>query len=172
MRHFVLVLVMAFVVSSLWAGIAFADCDSQLQICDQGCQYIKDDAARLRCQNGCLSGYFKCLKRRDGKIAAIMNEKFVPCGMETSSYVVEAGEEVTVNGTLVRVVAIGGETTGWAIDLNQPLEVEGETVSRIEIDLVNIDMDLAPFEGVPITAAGTLVKRLGIERGSYWVIEI
>lgn len=74
MKKLVLVLAMSFVVSSLGIGIAFAschsNCESQLQTCDQGCQYIKDDAKRLRCQNGCLSGYFHCLRRCDDRSEA------------------------------------------------------------------------------------------------------
>ncbi len=39
-----------------------------------------------------------------------------------------------VTGKLARQMAIGGETTGWAVYLDGPLEIEGKTLTRIEID--------------------------------------
>ncbi len=40
----------------------------------------------------------------------------------------------TVTGKLVRQMAVGGETTGWAVYLDGPREIAGRTLSRIEID--------------------------------------
>jgi len=176
MRRFVLILATAFVFSSLWAGVALADCssncDSQLQTCDQGCQYIEDDAKKLSCQNGCLSGYFHCIRRCDNTSSAIVNEEFqtCKCSLENVSYVVNVGETVDVTGTLVRVFAIGGETTGWAIELDQPLRVEGEVLNRVEIDLSDIKFSFKEGEWLRVT--GTLLKRYGIERDPYWVIKV
>ena len=145
MRKFALILAIAFVISSLWAGIASADCksncESQLQTCDQGCQYI-------------------------------MNEEFKPfaCSIEISFSRADAYQTLTLTGTLVRRFSIGGETTGWAIKLNIPLRVMGKTLDIIEVDSGNINMPL--FENDTVKITGNLVKRTGIERGLYWVIEV
>ena len=39
-----------------------------------------------------------------------------------------------MTGKLNRVMAIGGESTGWAIHLDHEITVEGKHVSSLEID--------------------------------------
>lgn len=77
---------------------------------------------------------------------------------------------VTVTGKLIKVVAIGGETTGWAVDLDNPLQAEGEAFTRIEIDPAGKEVN--GFENRQIEAMGSLEKQFGIERGGYWVITV
>ena len=78
--------------------------------------------------------------------------------------------EITVTGKLVRVMAIGGETTGWAVDLDAPLEIEGNKVTRIGIDPAG--WPVADFDHRRIEVVGILDKRSGVERGDYWVIVV
>ena len=73
-----------------------------------------------------------------------------------------------VTGKLARQMAIGAETTGWAVYLDGPLEIEGKTLTRIEIDPAGNKMD--DFEDRRVGISGILEKRSGIERGEYWVI--
>ena len=40
--------------------------------------------------------------------------------------------EITVTGKLIRVMAIGGETTGWAVDLDEPRQIGGARLTRID----------------------------------------
>ncbi len=40
---------------------------------------------------------------------------------------------ITVTGTLTRVMAIGGESTGWAIQFDNQTPVQGKQVSSIEV---------------------------------------
>jgi hypothetical protein len=75
----------------------------------------------------------------------------------------------TISGKLIKVVAIGGETTGWAVDLELPLGVEGQQLSRIEVDPGNIK--IARFKDKRIEVIGALERRQGVERG-YYVIMI
>jgi|GEM_PF-4239706 len=76
---------------------------------------------------------------------------------------------VTVKGTLVKVAAIGGETTGRAIDLEKPLNIGGRALARIEI----VDgKELDVLAGERVVARGSLAKRRGTERGEYWVLEV
>jgi len=137
MRKFALILAMVFVVSSLWAGIAFADCESN---CHSQLQTIDEEIQPCACKK------------------------------EISFSRVDAYQSLTLTGTLVRKFAIGGETTGWAIELNIPLQVDGKMLDTIEVDSDNINMSL--FENDTVNITGNLVKRTGIERGLYWVIEV
>jgi hypothetical protein len=85
---------------------------------------------------------------------------------------VERGEQemITVTGKLARVVAIGGETTGWAIQLDSPLEVEGKKLNSIEVDTGDNEEKANELENKKVQITGTLEKRYGVERGEYWVI--
>ncbi len=77
---------------------------------------------------------------------------------------------VTVTGKLVKIVAIGGETTGWAVDLDSPLEVDGKKLNRIEIDPNR--KKIGGFNNKRVEVLGTLLKRSGIERKEYWVLMV
>ena len=93
------------------------------------------------------------------------------CVLMVTSVWAEPKEEpktVIVTGKLVKIVAIGGETTGWAVDLDSPIEVNGEKLNRIEIDPKEKKID--GFKDKRVEVTGTLEKRYGIERGEYWVI--
>jgi hypothetical protein len=71
---------------------------------------------------------------------------------------------------LLAFVSIAGETTGWAIDLESPLEIDGKRLDRIEVDPGNKNIER--FEDRQVEVTGTLEKRKGIERGIYPVIVI
>ncbi len=78
------------------------------------------------------------------------------------------GRMITITGKLVKIVAIGGETTGWAVDLDSSLEVDGKRLNRIEIDPNGNKID--HFNNKRVEIIGALKKRSGIERKEYWVI--
>jgi hypothetical protein len=78
--------------------------------------------------------------------------------------------EITVTGKLIRVMAIGAETTGWALDLDEPRQIGGKKVTRLEIDPAGTKV--GDFENRRIEVAGILEKRSGIERRDYWVIMV
>ena len=77
---------------------------------------------------------------------------------------------ITVTGKLIRVAAIGGETTGWAVDLDEPRQIGGKKITRIEIDPAG--SKVGNFENRRIEVAGILEQRSGIERREYWVIVV
>ena len=82
-----------------------------------------------------------------------------------------AGREITVQGTLHLMAAIGGETTGWNLRLDRPLSVkEGSEVGQIEINPGKRSMD--EFEEKKVQVTGALTWKTGIERGSYPVVVI
>jgi hypothetical protein len=82
----------------------------------------------------------------------------------------EEAQMLKVTGKLMSVVAIGGETTGWAIDLDSPFEVDGESVTRLEVD--HDTNRYAKFENQRIEAIGKLVFINGVERGKRRVLEV
>ncbi|HKF25055.1 MAG TPA: hypothetical protein VKB24_03740, partial [Candidatus Acidoferrum sp.] len=41
--------------------------------------------------------------------------------------------EMILTGKLTRVMGIGGETTGWALELKSDLTIEGQTFRSIEV---------------------------------------
>jgi hypothetical protein len=81
-------------------------------------------------------------------------------------------EMVTVTGNLARIVAIGGETTGWAVKLDSPLEVEGKKLSMLEVDAGDKSEKVKELADRRVQITGTLEKRHGVERGEYWVITV
>ncbi len=59
-------------------------------------------------------------------------------------------------------MAIGGETTGWGIELDAPLDIEGQKVSLLEIEAKQMQLD--EFENSQVEAWGRLKMRQGVER--------
>jgi heat shock protein HslJ len=71
---------------------------------------------------------------------------------------------VTVTGKLVRVMAIGGESTGWAIQLESEIAIEGKQANSIEIDY-HKTAKLEKLENMRVKASGNLAHRHGVETG-------
>jgi hypothetical protein len=80
-------------------------------------------------------------------------------------------DKLTVMGKLTRVVAIGAETTGWAIDLNPVLTVNGKQVSSIEIKSSD-PKKLEALENKTVKAIGKLSNALGVESGERPVLTL
>lgn len=74
--------------------------------------------------------------------------------------------DIAVTGLLHRAAAIGGETTGWAVRMQQPLTLSaGRQVSDIELEA---DRDLLmPLQGRQVEVHGRIAWKFGIERGRY-----
>jgi hypothetical protein len=80
-------------------------------------------------------------------------------------------DKLTVQGRLTRVMAIGGETSGWAIELNPVLTVNGKQVSSMEIVYVDTKK-LEAFENKTVKATGKLSNALGVETGQRPVLTL
>lgn len=133
--------------------------------------FASDDDCNCTCAEcgwKCGTGHAtSCSSYQKPKAQSDITGKFVLCSF---SYAAE--KEVTVTGTLVMIAAIGGETTGWAIKVDEPLKVEDKELALIEIDMMGKKINLLAFKGDTVKVTGNLVKRHGIERGDYWVIEV
>jgi hypothetical protein len=79
--------------------------------------------------------------------------------------------ETTVTGKLGRVMAIGGESTGWAIQLEPETTIDGKRISSIEIDYPNAGK-LAKLENKHVRATGVPSHRQGVETGERFVLVV
>jgi hypothetical protein len=78
---------------------------------------------------------------------------------------------MTVTGKLARVMAIGGESTGWTIQLDSEAAIDGKQVNSIEVDSRKTKR-LEKLENKHVEATGLLSHRQGIETGERIVLVI
>ncbi|MHB8174226.1 MAG: hypothetical protein ACYDFU_07180 [Nitrospirota bacterium] len=78
--------------------------------------------------------------------------------------------ELKLTGTVRRVMAIGGETTGWALVLDFETAADGMVFREIELDPGDTKMEQYKNQHVEVT--GTLFDKTGVERGKYTVFQI
>ncbi len=82
-----------------------------------------------------------------------------------------AQDAVSVSGVLNRVMAIGGETTGWALQLDEGSKLDGKPVSEVEVTFPN-QAKLREWSGKRVKMTARLARRTGVERGERSVLEI
>ena len=73
-------------------------------------------------------------------------------------------QTITVTGKLTRVMAIGGESTGWAIELDAETNVGGKQIHSIEVSSRDIEK-LKQFDNKHVRASGKILHRQGVETG-------
>jgi len=103
-------------------------------------------------------------------VAATLALVFLLAGCDSRDTKQPSDGQVTVRGRLEQVAAIGAETTGWAIELDAPLTVEGQQLTRIEISGDSERWN--ELGGKRVEATGRIVFRQGVERGRYPVLEV
>ena len=86
------------------------------------------------------------------------------------SQVTPPPKKITITGTLSRITAIGGETSGWSLELQQPITLEGKKMRSVEI--MGPSDKLEQLKDQRVRAKGTLVHHTGMERGDYLVLEV
>ena len=79
-------------------------------------------------------------------------------------------KKITITGKLTRVMAIGGETSGWSLELKRQITLEGKKMRSVEA--TGAAEELEKLKGRRVIAVGTLVHHTGMERGDYMVLEI
>jgi hypothetical protein len=79
-------------------------------------------------------------------------------------------KKITITGKLTRVMAIGGETSGWSLELKHQITLEGKKMRSVEAS--GAAEELEKLKDRRVTAVGTLVHHTGMERGDYMVLEI
>jgi heat shock protein HslJ len=80
-------------------------------------------------------------------------------------------QKITVTGKLGRTMAIGGESTGWSIQLESETTIDGRQVSAIEVDYPKTEK-LEKLDSKRVTAIGTISHRQGVETGERPVLVV
>jgi heat shock protein HslJ len=80
-------------------------------------------------------------------------------------------QKITVTGKLNRVMALGGESTGWALQLESEATIDGKQVSSIEVDYPKAEK-LEKLDSKRVTATGTISHRQGVETGERPVLVV
>ena len=78
--------------------------------------------------------------------------------------------KITVTGKLTRVMGIGGETSGWALQLKREIVLEGKKMDSIEIS--GPAETFEKLKNQRVRARGTLTRHKRVERGEYPVLEV
>ncbi len=96
----------------------------------------------------------------------------VACFASTPALPPEAqpAKKLTIIGKLTRVMAIGGESTGWSLELKRQIALEGKKMRSIEIS--GPAEEFAKLNGQRVRARGNLTHRTGIERADHLVLEV
>jgi len=78
--------------------------------------------------------------------------------------------EVILIGRLTRVMGIGGESTGWSLELTSDLTFDGLTFRSIEVS--GPAKSLAKLADQEVRTRGFIKHRHGVERKDWLVLEI
>jgi hypothetical protein len=81
-----------------------------------------------------------------------------------------APKKITIIGKLTRVMAIGGETSGWSLELKHRIMLDGKKMRSVEV--TGPAEELEKLKDQRVRAEGTLAHHTGMERGEYMVLEI
>jgi hypothetical protein len=81
-------------------------------------------------------------------------------------------QKVSLVGTLHRAMAIGGESTGWMVQVDSETTIDGKPISSIEVSDTRKPKQLEDFDNKRVKIAGKVVYRHGVETGVQSYIEI
>src|ERR1700687_1200237 len=73
-------------------------------------------------------------------------------------------QKITATGILVRAMAIGGESTGWILELEATTTIDGKQVNSIQVSYLKT-AKLEKLENKRVRATGRLGHRHGVETG-------
>jgi hypothetical protein len=79
-------------------------------------------------------------------------------------------KSLSITGKLTRAMAIGGESTGWTVELDSEITVDGHQVKSIELQ--GPKEKLEPLADKHVSARGKLVNLESPERGKRTVLNI
>ncbi len=106
---------------------------------------------------------------RIARIAAVVALVLVCAGVQAAPQT--QAKKMTVTGTLARAMAIGGESTGWSIQVEPEITVDGKPAHSIEISYKDAQK-LDQFANKHVKATGKLTHRHGVETGERAVLEV
>lgn len=82
-----------------------------------------------------------------------------------------ADDVTTVSGRLIRAMAAGGESTGWAIQLGSKMTIEGRQIRSLEVESQDRE-SLNQLQNQRVKASGRIVHRHGIETGDRLILSL
>jgi heat shock protein HslJ len=80
-------------------------------------------------------------------------------------------QEITATGKLVRAMAIGGESTGWVLELEPAITIGGKQVNSIQVSYRKTGK-LDKLANKRVTATGKLGQQTGVETGEQPVLRV
>ena len=105
---------------------------------------------------------------RIARIGAVVVLVFMCARVQAAT---QSQTKMTVTGTLARAMAIGGESTGWSIQVDPEITVDGKPVHSIEISYKDAQK-LEQLANKRVTATGKLTHKHGVETGDRAVLEV
>ena len=81
------------------------------------------------------------------------------------------GQPASVTGKLVRAMAIGGESTGWVLELESAVTVDGKQVNSIQVSYRKTEQ-LGKLENARVRVTGKITHRHGVETGEHLVLDV
>lgn len=79
--------------------------------------------------------------------------------------------KTTVTGKLTRVMAMGGESTGWEIQFEPDATIAGKQVSSVEVEYHKLKR-LERLENKLVKATGVITHKQGVERGERTILVV
>jgi hypothetical protein len=81
-----------------------------------------------------------------------------------------APKKITITGKLTRVMAIGGEISGWSLEFKHRKTLDGKKMRSLEV--TGPAEELEKLKDQRVTVEGTLAHHTGMERGEYTLLEV
>jgi hypothetical protein len=103
---------------------------------------------------------------RTASLSAFILAALLLAGLVATAF----AQQRTVTGILESVAAVGGETSGWAVKLDDPMVFDGKIYDNMEV--YSEGEDLSPLVGKHVSATGTFVQWRTPERGKFIVLEL
>jgi hypothetical protein len=80
-------------------------------------------------------------------------------------------KNIAITGKLVRGMAIGGESTGWILELESTTVIDGRQVNSIQVSYRKTEQ-LEQLENARVKVTGKITHRHGVETGEQLVLDI
>ena len=78
---------------------------------------------------------------------------------------------IAITGKLVRAMAIGGESTGWILELEATNTIDGKQVNSIQVSYRKT-AELEKLENARVRVIGKITRRHGVETGEHLVLDV
>jgi hypothetical protein len=78
--------------------------------------------------------------------------------------------KIVVTDKLVRAMAIGGESTGWVLELESAITIDGQQVNSIQVSYCKAEQ-LEKLKSTRVKVIGEITRRQGGETGEHLVLD-